>query len=101
MTRDTSNDLLTVEGLKACYQMSKFGVNRDVRAVDGITMTINRNEVCGIAGESSSGKTSCIKVLAAAMRPPLRIVDASVKYQFKTRNVDIATASDKEIEAIR
>src|SRR5690606_24864810 len=58
-------------------------------------------EVYGIAGESSSGKTSFIKVLAAAMRPPLRIVDGSVKYQFKDRKVDIATATDKEIEAIR
>ncbi|MBF0679182.1 MAG: ABC transporter ATP-binding protein [Devosia sp.] len=101
MTRDTSNDLLTVEGLKAYYQMSYFGVNREVRAVDDITMTIKRNEVYGIAGESSSGKTSFIKVLAAAMRPPLRIVDGSVKYQFKDRKVDIATATDKEIEAIR
>jgi peptide/nickel transport system ATP-binding protein len=64
-------------------------------------MTIKRNEVYGIAGESSSGKTSFIKVLAAAMRPPLRIVDGSVKYQFKDRKVDIATATDKEIEAIR
>lgn len=101
MTRDTKNDLLTVEGLKAYYQMSYFGVNREVRAVDDITMTIKRNEVYGIAGESSSGKTSFIKVLAAAMRPPLSIVDGSVKYQFKDRKVDIATASEKEIEAIR
>ncbi|WEJ57502.1 ABC transporter ATP-binding protein [Devosia sp. FJ2-5-3] len=101
MTHDTKNDLLTVEGLKAYYQMSYFGVNREVRAVDDITMTIKRNEVYGIAGESSSGKTSFIKVLAAAMRPPLRIVDGSVKYQFKDRKVDIAKASEKEIEAIR
>jgi len=96
-----TEDLLKVEGLKAYYQMNYFGVEREVRAVDDITMTIKRNEVYGIAGESSSGKTSFIKVLAAAMRPPLRIVDGSVKYQFKDRKVDIATATDKEIEAIR
>ena len=54
-----------------------------MRAVDDITMTISKNEVYGIAGESSSGKTSFIKVLAAAIRPPMRIVDGSVKYDFK------------------
>ena len=62
-------DILTVERLKAYYLMNYFGVQREVRAVDDITMRIGRNEVYGIAGESSSGKTSFIKVLAAAIRP--------------------------------
>lgn len=102
MTQDnTTNDLLKVDGLKAYYQMNYFGVQREVRAVDDITMTIKRNEIYGIAGESSSGKTSFIKVLAAAIRPPLRIIEGSVHYDFKGRSVDIATATPKEIEAIR
>ena len=67
-------DILTVERLKAYYLMNYFGVQREVRAVDDITMSIGKNEVYGIAGESSSGKTSFIKVLAAAIRPPLRVV---------------------------
>jgi peptide/nickel transport system ATP-binding protein len=93
--------LLSVEGLKAYYQMKYFGIEREVRAVDDITMSIATNEVYGIAGESSSGKTSFIKVLAAAMRPPLQIVDGSVHYNFKGREVDIGSATPKEIEAIR
>jgi peptide/nickel transport system ATP-binding protein len=64
-------DILTVRGLKAYYQTKHFGVERDVRAVDDITMSVRRNEIYGIAGESSSGKTTFIKVLAAAVRPPL------------------------------
>jgi peptide/nickel transport system ATP-binding protein len=94
-------DILTVEGLKAYYQMSYFGVDREVRAVDDITMTVRRNEIYGIAGESSSGKTSFIKVLAAALRPPFRIVAGSVKYDFDSGPVDVATASEAQIEAIR
>ena len=62
--------------------MNYFGVSREVRAVDDITMSIRRNEVYGIAGESSSGKTSFIKVLAAAIRPPLRVVGGSATYNF-------------------
>ncbi|MBU1304960.1 MAG: ATP-binding cassette domain-containing protein, partial [Alphaproteobacteria bacterium] len=96
-----TQDLLKVEDLKAYYQMSYFGVNREVRAVDGITMTVRRNEVYGIAGESSSGKTSFIKVLAAAIRPPLRVVEGSVKYAFKNGPVDVTTATPQQIEAIR
>ncbi len=36
--------------------MSYFGVNREVRAVDGITMKVKRREVYGIAGESLVGQ---------------------------------------------
>src|SRR6476620_1443285 len=96
-----AENILTVEGLKAYYQMKYFGIEREVRAVDDITMQVRRNEVYGIAGESSSGKTSFIKVLASAIRPPLRVVAGSVKYDFSNGKIDIATASATEVEAVR
>lgn len=96
-----SQNILTVEGLRAYYLMSYFGVNREVRAVDDISMNVRRNEIYGIAGESSSGKTSFIKVLAAAARPPLKIVGGSVRYDFKNGPVDVARATPAEIEAVR
>lgn len=96
-----TEDLLKVEGLKAYYQMNYFGVEREVRAVDDITMTIRKGEIYGIAGESSSGKTSFIKVLAAAIKPPMRIVSGTVKYEFKNGPIDIATASEAQIEGVR
>ena len=94
-------DILTVEGLKAYYLMNYFGVSREVRAVDDITMSIGRSEIYGIAGESSSGKTSFIKVLAAAIRPPLRVVAGSATYRFKGGDIDVTKATPAEIEAIR
>ena len=81
-------NVLTVEGLKAYYILDHFGVTREVQAVDDITMSIRENEVYGIAGESSSGKTTLIKVLAAAIRPPLRVVDGSVIYNFGDLTID-------------
>jgi len=101
MTENTSRDILEVEGLKAYYQMNYFGVQREVRAVDDVTMTVRRNEVYGIAGESSSGKTSFIKVLAAAIRPPLRVVEGSVRYAFRSGPIDVVRATPDEIEAVR
>jgi peptide/nickel transport system ATP-binding protein len=94
-------DILTVDRLKAYYLRNYFGVNREVRAVDDISLRIGRNEVYGIAGESSSGKTSLIKVLAAAIRPPLKVVDGSATYHFKAGDIDVASAAPEAIEAVR
>jgi ABC-type glutathione transport system ATPase component len=47
--------LLAVERLKAYYRTQLFGVDREVRAVDDVSFKINRNEIYGLAGESSSG----------------------------------------------
>ncbi len=95
-------DVLTVKDLKAYYLMNYFGVYREVRAVDDITMSVRKNEVYGIAGESSSGKTSFIKVLAAAMRPPLKVVAGSATYNFSDMPpIDVGHASAEEAAAIR
>ncbi|WP_127144568.1 ABC transporter ATP-binding protein [Pelagibacterium montanilacus] len=96
-----STDILTVKGLKAYYRMAYFGIDREVRAVDDITLSIRRNEVYGIAGESSSGKTSLIKVLAAAIRPPLEVVDGALTYRFGDIEIDPYKASSEEVNAIR
>ena len=96
-----ADNILEVEALKAYYQMSYFGVNREVRAVDGISMNVKRREVYGIAGESSSGKTSFIRVLAAAIRPPLRVISGSATYDFGGKATDVTVATPAEIDAIR
>ena len=101
MATQSRPDILEVKNLKAYYQMNYFGVEREVRAVDDITMNVRANEVYGIAGESSSGKTSFIKVLAAAIRPPLRVVSGSATYRFGGDSIDVTKATEQQIEAIR
>jgi peptide/nickel transport system ATP-binding protein len=95
------SDILTVDRLKAYYQVGRFGVSRDVRAVDDISLSIRRNEIYGIAGESSSGKTSLIKVLAGANRPPLRVVGGSATYRFETGDIEVTQANSAQMEPIR
>lgn len=91
-TRQTavaSPAVLTVDRLRAYYINEHFGVRREVRAVDDISLSVRRNEVYGIAGESSSGKSSLIKTLAGAIRPPMRVVGGSVKFNFGGEEIDV------------
>ena len=91
--------VLRVRDLRAYYQMRYFGVTREVRAVDDISLDIAKNEIYGLAGESSSGKTSFIKTIAAANRPPLNVVGGSVRYRFLDR--DIHALGDAALAAVR
>ncbi len=73
---------LSVRGLRAYYRVSHFGVRREVRAVDDISLDVGRNEIYGLAGESSSGKSTLIKTIAGAIRPPLYRVGGEVIFDF-------------------
>ncbi len=81
--------------------MRLFGVNREVKAVDDVSLHIGRDEIYGLAGESSSGKSSLIKTIARAIRPPLNVVSGSVTFNFKDGLRDIYRLSPEELSAIR
>lgn len=97
----TKTDVLNVKGLKAYYQTAQFGVKREVRAVDDISLTVRSDEIYGLAGESSAGKSSLIKVLAGAIRPPLRILDGSITYRFGGKDVNPYAVSKRELDSLR
>jgi peptide/nickel transport system ATP-binding protein len=78
---------LSVRGLRAYYLTSHFGVEREVRAVDDITLSVEKKEIYGIAGESSCGKSTFIRTIAAAIRPPLRVLGGSIRYSFLDRDL--------------
>jgi peptide/nickel transport system ATP-binding protein len=82
-------DVLTIDRLKAYYINEHYGVSREVRAVDDVSLVVRRNEIYGLAGESSCGKTSLIKTLAGAIRPPMRVIDGSVTFNFGGETVDV------------
>ena len=90
---------LSVDNLRAYYLMHYFGVEREVRAIDDISLVVRRNEIYGIAGELSCGKTTFLKTIAAAVRPPLTVIGGSVRYGFLDR--DIYALSPADLSTIR
>ena len=64
-----------------------------MRAVDDVSLSVARNEIYGLAGELSCGKTTLIKTIAAAVHPPLRVVGGSVTFDFTGRPIDMHTAA--------
>lgn len=90
-------NLLKVEGLKAYYKTEMYGISRLVRAIDDVSLELNKNEIYGIAGESSCGKTTLIKVLSGTIKPPLKVYEGSVNFHFKSGDIDIVNASDDEL----
>ena len=89
--------LLSVQNLRAYYQTEAYGISRTVRAVDGVSFDLFPNEIYGVAGESSCGKTTLIKVISGSIKPPLKALDGSVNYNFGDYKVDMLKASQGEL----
>lgn len=93
--------MLELRDLRAYYQTRLFGIEREVRAVDDISLRIDSNEIYGLAGESSSGKTTLIKTIAGAIQPPLRVLGGSVQFNFGGFRIDMLKAKPTDLRAIR
>ncbi len=93
--------ILRVRDLQAHFRTNYFGVTREVKAVDGVTFDVRRNEIYGLAGESSSGKTTLIKTIAGVLRPPLEMVGGSAQFEFLPGYDAVHLAPTSEIARIR
>src|SRR5450432_814232 len=100
-TPDSGGPILSVTNLQAHFRTSHFGVNRYVRAVDGISFEVKRGEIYGLAGESSSGKTTLVKTIAGAVKPPLEVVGGTVEFSFLPGYDGLHRAPAAEVARIR
>jgi len=86
--------LLIVENLRTQFDTSAG----TVRAVDGISYTVNEGETVGIVGESGCGKSvGALSILRLIPDPPGRIASGSIRFAGE----DLLTLSDAEIRAVR
>src|SRR5262245_9403515 len=69
--------LLEVRDLKKHFPVKSAGLLAragSVKAVDGISFTVNRGETLGLVGESGCGKTTTSKLVLAAERPTAGVI---------------------------
>jgi peptide/nickel transport system ATP-binding protein len=93
-----SKTILRADRLKAFYILDVHGTRKVVKAVNDVNLDIQENEVYGIAGESGCGKTTLLKVLVAAIEPPLRLVEGKVYYYLTDfENVDLTSLSPRSL----
>jgi oligopeptide transport system ATP-binding protein len=87
--------ILEVTDLKT-YFHTRNGV---VRAVDGVSFSVERGETLGIVGESGSGKSvSCYSLLGLIPQPPGRIEGGRAMLDGET---DLLDCSEKVMRGIR
>ena len=94
-------DIVTTSNLKAYYITRAFGIQRTIKAVDGISLAIRENEILGIAGESGCGKSTLLKILLGNIKLPLQVVGGSVNYDFGTGRHDVLALTASELRAMR
>lgn len=64
-----------------------------MRAVDGVSFEVNKNEIYGIAGESGCGKSTLLKAVSGLVKPPLQILDGEVSYNFSDESLNILSST--------
>lgn len=89
--------ILSVRDLRAYYRTEAYGISRTVHAVDGVSFDLNPDEIYGVAGESSCGKSTLIKVISGNIKPPLKAYSGSVVYDNGLQKVDMLTISPEEM----
>jgi peptide/nickel transport system ATP-binding protein len=94
-------NIIEVQDLIAYYKTQAFGVQRTVKAVDGISLHVKAGEVYGIAGESGCGKSTLLKVLLGAHQPPLTVVGGSVKYLFDGAEIAALSLDQNSLREVR
>lgn len=55
----------------------------EVRSVNGVSFTVNRDEVVGIVGESGSGKSVTAYSIMQILEKPGRVIGGSIKFEDK------------------
>ena len=89
--------ILEVKGLRKSYPISEGILARrmvgEVKAVDGIDLTIRRGETLGLVGESGCGKTTTGRCILLLERPTA----GEILYD----GVDLSKLTHKQLQALR
>jgi putative ABC transport system ATP-binding protein len=81
--------VITVKDIKKIYQIG----NQEVRALDGVSISIKRNEYVAIMGPSGSGKSTLMNMLGC--------LDTPTEGQYILNNTDVSEMEDNRLAEVR
>jgi peptide/nickel transport system ATP-binding protein len=87
------SELLKINNLKVYY----FTLRGIVKAVDDVSLTLDKNEFISIVGESGSGKSTLAHAIPRLLRPPGKIVNGDIFLE----NENLTKMSDEDIRKVR
>lgn len=79
-----------------CQSLSKYynkGKENEVRALNGVTLTINQGDLCAVVGPSGSGKTTLLRMLGC--------LDVPTNGTCQILGVDTQKANDRILSQMR
>ena len=79
--------------LRDVYKIYAEGLESEVRALDGVSLTIERGEFVAVVGQSGSGKSTMMNVLGC--------LDIPTRGDYFLDGVDVRELEDKELSHIR
>ena len=101
MVAETTNEILSVDGLKVHFPISSGFMNKTigyVKAVDDVNFKIGEGETLGIVGESGCGKTTTGRAILRAVDP----TDGKVLFRMKNGDVvDTASVGNNLLDQVR
>ena len=78
--------------LKDIYKIYVMG-DAEVRAMDGVSLHINKGEFVAIVGQSGSGKSTCMNIIGC--------LDVPTRGQYFLNGVDVSTMRDDALAEVR
>jgi putative ABC transport system ATP-binding protein len=79
--------------LKDVYKIYGEGLESEVRALDGVSLTVDRGEFVAVVGQSGSGKSTMMNVLGC--------LDIPTHGTYLLDGVDVKELTDRELSHIR
>ncbi|MFD4958733.1 ABC transporter ATP-binding protein [Microbacterium sp. NPDC058389] len=93
----TGDAVLTATNVSIEYE-----VDPPVKAVRDVSLTLNRGEILGLAGESGCGKTTLAYGMNRLLKPPALMTAGEVVFHDRTgEDIDVVALADEELRRFR